>query len=273
MVLYFIGLGLGDEKDITVKGLEAVKRCKKVYLESYTSILTTNKSKLEALYGKEVIEADRIFVESGCEGMLTEAINDEIAFLVVGDPFCATTHADLFLRANELGVQVETIHNASIFTAVGLTGLQLYKFGETVSIPFFTENWRPYSFYDKIHRNLEKKLHTLVLLDIKVKEQSEEDLIRGRMIFQPPRFMTVSQACQQLLEAEENLNHGLITAETLVFGVLRVGAPDQKIFVRSIRQFSQSEDLGGPLHSMVIPGEVDEIERLMMGYHQAKSEM
>ncbi len=38
-MLYFIGLGLGDVKDITVKGLEAIKSCSRVYLESYTSTL------------------------------------------------------------------------------------------------------------------------------------------------------------------------------------------------------------------------------------------
>jgi diphthamide biosynthesis methyltransferase len=45
-MLYVIGLGLSDEKDITVKGLEAVKRCERVYLESYTSILMISKEKL-----------------------------------------------------------------------------------------------------------------------------------------------------------------------------------------------------------------------------------
>ena len=35
-LLYVVGLGLGDEKDITVNGLEAVKKCERVYLEAYT---------------------------------------------------------------------------------------------------------------------------------------------------------------------------------------------------------------------------------------------
>lgn len=39
-MFYIIGLGLGDCKDITVKGLEIVKKCERVYLEAYTSILT-----------------------------------------------------------------------------------------------------------------------------------------------------------------------------------------------------------------------------------------
>lgn len=265
MVLYFIGLGLGDETDITVKGLNTIRKSFKVYLESYTSILSRPKSELEAFYGKEVIEADRIFVESQCEQMLEEAKTNEVCFLVVGDPFCATTHADLFLRAQELNVKVEVIHNASIFTAVGLTGLQLYKFGETVSIPFFTENWRPYSFYDKILKNQERNLHTLVLLDIKVKEQSEEDLIRGRLIFQPPRFMTISQAASQILEA--SASKGGLTESSQVFGVIRLGCTDQKIIVKTLGAFRDSPDLGPPLHSLVIPGEVDEIEQKMMEFH------
>ena len=48
-MLYVIGLGLSDEKDITVKGLEAVRRCQRVYLESYTSILMIPKEKLVCL--------------------------------------------------------------------------------------------------------------------------------------------------------------------------------------------------------------------------------
>ena len=45
-MLYFIGLGLGDEKDITVRGLEVVKAAKSVFLEAYTSILGVPKDRL-----------------------------------------------------------------------------------------------------------------------------------------------------------------------------------------------------------------------------------
>lgn len=45
-MLYLIGLGLGDATDITVKGLQAVKSCSRVYLEAYTSILTVGKEAL-----------------------------------------------------------------------------------------------------------------------------------------------------------------------------------------------------------------------------------
>lgn len=78
------------------------------------------------------------------------AQTEDVALLVVGDPFGATTHCDLLQRAKELGVPVNVVHNASIMNAVGCCGLQLYRFGETVSICFFSPNWRPDSFYDKV---------------------------------------------------------------------------------------------------------------------------
>lgn len=45
-MLYFIGLGLSDEKDITVRGLEIVKSAERVYLEAYTAILLVQKDQL-----------------------------------------------------------------------------------------------------------------------------------------------------------------------------------------------------------------------------------
>ena len=76
----------------------------------------------------------------------------------------ATTHTDLLLRASELGIPWRVVHNASIINAVGCCGLQLYHFGETVSIPFWTDTWKPESFVDKIEQNLKIGLHTLCLL-------------------------------------------------------------------------------------------------------------
>ncbi|XP_049932197.1 probable diphthine methyl ester synthase isoform X2 [Nymphaea colorata] len=169
-MLYIIGLGLGDENDITSKGLEAIKRCDKVYMEAYTSLLSfglspSGLSSLEELYGKQVILADTEMVEEGADAILLEASKLHVAFLVVGDPFGATTHADLVLRAKKIGVEVQVVHNASVVNAVGVCGLQLYRYGETVSIPFFTKTWRPDSFYAKIKRNRSLGLHTLCLLD------------------------------------------------------------------------------------------------------------
>ena len=51
MVFYLVGLGLGDERDITVRGLEAVKKCDQVWLEAYTSVLCVGVERPEAFYG------------------------------------------------------------------------------------------------------------------------------------------------------------------------------------------------------------------------------
>lgn len=50
-MLYLVGLGLADETDITVKGLEIVKKADRVYLEAYTSILLVDKEKLVSAFG------------------------------------------------------------------------------------------------------------------------------------------------------------------------------------------------------------------------------
>eukprot|EP00357_Protocruzia_adherens_P036474 CAMPEP_0115032666 /NCGR_PEP_ID=MMETSP0216-20121206/39298_1 /TAXON_ID=223996 /ORGANISM="Protocruzia adherens, Strain Boccale" /LENGTH=272 /DNA_ID=CAMNT_0002410617 /DNA_START=22 /DNA_END=840 /DNA_ORIENTATION=- len=271
MVLYFIGLGLGDEKDITVKGLEAIKSCDKVFLEMYTAILGIDKNRLSEFYGKEVIEADRNLVESGSDDIINQASTSNIAFLVVGDPFCATTHTDLFLRAKEQGVEIQVIHNASIMNAVASCGLQLYRFGEAVTIPFFTETWKPYSFFDKVLANFEHNLHTLVLLDIKVKEQTTENLLRGNNIFEPPRYMSCSVAAEQIIESIEQHENKSITADTICFGLARIGGVTQKIASAPLRDFVDQVDMGGPLHTLVIPAkEVHPLEEEMMKFYSDK---
>ncbi|PGH11018.1 diphthine synthase [Polytolypa hystricis UAMH7299] len=252
-MLHLVGLGLADETDITVKGLEIVKKAERVYLEAYTSILLVEKEKLEAFYGRPVIVADRELVETGSDDILKDAETVDVAFLVVGDPFGATTHTDLVLRARELGIKTNTVPNASIMSGIGCTGLQLYNFGQTVSMVFFTETWKPSSFYDRVKENAQFGLHTLVLLDIKVKEQSLENMARGRKIYEPPRYMTVAQCAQQMLETEEERKEEVYRPVSLAIGAARVGALDQKLVVGTLEELSKV-DMGRPLHSLVLLG-------------------
>ncbi|KAK9422572.1 putative diphthine methyl ester synthase [Seiridium unicorne] len=262
-MLYLVGLGLGDETDITVKGLEVVKKAERVYLEAYTSILLVDHTVLESYYGRSIIVADREMVESNSDEILRDAANVDVAFCVVGDPFGATTHTDLILRARELGIPVRTIPNASIMSGIGATGLQLYNFGQTVSMVFFTDNWRPSSFYDRIKENRDMGLHTLVLLDIKVKEQSLENMARGRLIYEPPRFMTVSQCAQQMLEIEEERKEGVYGPDSLAIGAARVGGKNETFVAGTLKELCDSDEaLGPPLHSLVLLGRrAHELER------------
>mmetsp|Transcript_90283 Transcript_90283/g.135366 ORF Transcript_90283/g.135366 Transcript_90283/m.135366 type:complete len:296 (-) Transcript_90283:62-949(-) len=262
MVLYVIGLGLGDEKDITVRGLELVQNSDLVFLEAYTSVLGgVSKERLEEFYGKEIIVGDRGLVENEAEDLIIEpAKTKKVSFLVVGDPVCATTHTDLVIRAKEVGVKVELVHNASIMGAAGACGLQLYNFGHTVSIPFFDEKWRPTSFYPKIKYNRYGGMHTLCLLDIKVKEPDFEAMMKGKTKFLPPRFMSVSTAAEQLLEAEETHGEAVYDGKkTLCVGLARMGQPTENIVAGTLEELKEI-DMGGPLHSLIICGELHDLE-------------
>lgn len=265
-MFYLIGLGLSDAKDVSVRGLEIIKSAEKVFLEAYTSVLLCPKSELEEFYGRtDIIEADRTMVEQQSDLILEKASTADVCFLVVGDPLSATTHTDLILRCKEKNIKFRTIHNASIMNAIGCTGLHLYNFGETVSVVFWEDNWKPTSYFDKILRNLENNYHTLCLLDIKMKEQTTENLMKGNNIFEPPRWMTVQDCCQQfleILEMDEKYKNCTITPDTIVVGVSKVGSDKQKIYCASIRKMAEGNYLGEPLHSMVVTnGNLHDIEK------------
>lgn len=264
MTLYLIGIGLRDEKDITVRGLETLKSCSRVYLEHYTSILTCTPEKLSEFYGKEVLIADRNLVETQAEEkLLLPAKDEDVAMLIVGDVFSATTHTDLQLRAKELGVKLVSIHNTSILTAIGVTGLELYKYGKTTSIVFPQGSWLPHTPYDVIKGNQSLGLHTLCLLDIKVAEPSIEDLRRGINKPQPPRFMRVGQALDALLMIEKERSEGIITKETLVVGLARIGHDDFVVKAGTVKEL-MAFDFGKPLHSLIVPGKLHDVEKEML---------
>ncbi|GIU69474.1 MAG: diphthine synthase [Candidatus Woesearchaeota archaeon] len=243
MTLYLIGIGLNDEKDITLKGLEAVKKCKYVYLESYTSILQVPVIKLEEFYGKKIILADRLMVEKRTNDILADAKENDVAFLVIGDIFGATTHIDLVLRAKALGINCEFIHNASIMNAIGVVGLELYKFGKTTSIPFPEKGFKPETYYDVIKMNKEMGLHTLVLLDLRPVEQ---------------RFVTVNLGIQYLLEIASTRGDGVFDENTMVVGCARIGG-DFHIKYGKAKDLL-THDFGKPLHCLIIPGKLHFIE-------------
>ncbi|MCK4670816.1 MAG: diphthine synthase [Nanoarchaeota archaeon] len=251
-MLTLIGLGLYDKKDITVKGLEAVKTADFVFLESYTSVLNEPKQELEKFYGKKIILANRDLVENQADDILEKAINNNVAFLVVGDPFGATTHTDLVLRAIEKGVKCYVINNASILTAIGATGLQLYKFGRTTSLTTPEPNWDPETAYDVIKMNKEIGLHTLVLLDLKIGDDDRENT-----------FMTINDAIKILLEIEAKRGENVFEASTLCIGCARLGSPTQ-VIVAGEAQELEHKDFGPVLHSLLIPGKLHFKEEEML---------
>lgn len=250
MTLYFIGIGLCDEKDISVKGLEIVQKADVVYLENYTSVLINWKG--GKLYSREVILADREMVEQKAEEtILKDAKKKEVAFLVVGDPFAATTHTDLLLRAKKSGIKTEFVYNASIMSAVGITGLQVYKFGKTTSVPFATEEFKPETPYDVIKINKKNGLHTLVLLDLKNEN--------GKF-----KYLSAKEAIEYLLKIEEKRKEEIFDYKTKLIVVERLGCPDFKIHFYTVEKMLKQK-FGTPLHALIVPGEMHFMEEEVVG--------
>ncbi len=161
-MLYLIGLGL-NENSITKEGTEAIKKCKKVYLENYTVNFPYSLDKLEKI-SKKIIPADRDFVEGN--NLIREAKKENVALLIYGSPLTATTHISLIEEAKKNKVKYEIIYNASVFDAIAETGLQIYKFGKIASLPKWQKNFNPKSFMEIAKQNQEIDAHSLILVDI-----------------------------------------------------------------------------------------------------------
>ena len=242
-MLYLIGLGLHDEKDISLRGLEAIKQCDKVYLENYTSALC-DRSALESLYGKKVEVAERELVEQ-TDKLVEEAKNQNVALLIIGDPLAATTHLDIIMRAQEQAVPVTIIHNASVMTAVATTGLQLYKFGKTVTVPYPEHNFMPETYYEVLRQNQMLGLHTLLLLDLKPKEE---------------RFMSIKESIELLETLEEKKKCAVISKDTLLIGCARLGS-SQACMIAGTAEALKKADFGKPPYSLVVVGDLHFMEK------------
>jgi len=248
--LVFVGLGLNDEKGVSLGGLEETKTADNVFMELYTSLMPEfNLQRFEALCGKRVhLVSRRELEEENGTIILQAAQKGKTVFLVPGDPFVATTHVTLRIDAEKQGLKTRIVHGASIISAiVSLSGLHNYKFGKTVTVPF-PENFSA-TPYDVIAQNKKVGLHTLCLLDLKAPEK---------------QFLSIGQAVALLLEVENKKKEGAVTLGTPALGVARAGSKNPILkadFVKDIVDF----DFGEPPYSLIFPGDMHfmEVEALI----------
>lgn len=248
MTLYLIGLGLENEQDITLKALNIIKSCHKIYLENYTSLLQCTKEDLEKLYQKPITLADRTTAEQFDEIIIQEAKTNDIAFLIIGDPVSATTHIELFKLAKQHNIEVKIIHNASILTAVGITGLQLYKFGKTTSIPFPELVPNLETPYIILKENQSIGAHTLFLLDLKPNLN---------------KFLTIPKAIEILQNIEKNKQLNLITKQTKAIACARLGTNNYIIKYNTLEKL-KTLNYGQPPYCLIIPGKLHFLEQEML---------
>lgn len=245
--LIFVGLGLCDQNDISLRGLKEVKKADYVFAELYTSLMTEIKIEtLESLTEKRIVLLFREDLEDfNGEKILNVAKKGKTVFLVPGDPMIATTHVDLRIRAEKAGIRTRLIHGASIISAaIGLTGLQNYKFGRSVSIPFVEGDKYLDSPYEVIKSNLELGLHTFCFLDLKAEEE---------------KYLTANEALRILSVVEKRKKESVIKKDMLVAVIARAGSLDVMVQADQLYRIIRC-DFGNPPHSLIFPGKLHFME-------------
>ena len=232
-MLYLIGIGLRF-KDLSVRALEAIKKCDYIYLDNYTSILTYDLKDLENLIDKKIILADRDLVENKANEILNKSKQKDVAFLVIGDVFSATTHISLLMDAAKNKIKYEIIHGISILTAIGDTGLSLYNFGKVSSIPKNNENVE--TPYDILKQN--KGSHTLFLLDI---------------------GMSINEGIKFLLNLEKKRKENVFGYDVLCVGCAGLGSGNAEIKVGKAMDVIKFKFKANP-QCLIVPGKLHFVE-------------
>ncbi len=232
-MLVFIGLGL-NPKHLNLEAIEALKTIDKAYLDRYTSIIPGfSPENLRRHYKGELVIADRSMLEGrGIKRIVDEASKMNIAVIVPGDPFIATTHDAIRLEALIKGVEVRVVHNISVYSAAAsATGLQAYRFGKTTTL-VYPEAFKPYSTLETIYGNIGRNLHTLVLLDLKL----EKD-----------KAMTIPEAVEILLDLDEKR----VLNQYLAIGAARIGSSEERLVADKLENLGKY-NYPPPPHSIII---------------------
>jgi len=240
-MLSLIGLGLFDEKDLTLRGLEKAKNADKIYAEFYTSKWYGNVKKLEKLIEKKIDVVNRNYLEEDSDRIIEEAKTKKIVIFVLGDPLVATTHISLLNNAKRARIETEVVHNASIYSAVGETGLHLYKFGRTVTISFPEKTEYTDTLVDAIEKNMKMGLHTLLLLDV---------------ISERGKYMRPEEGMKILLKMDKKF----FTEDTGIIVFARAGSDNSLIVYGKVKDLIK-KDFGQSPFVMIIPGKLHFTER------------
>jgi len=240
-------MGLFDEKDLTLRGIEEAKKAGKVYIEFYTGKWHGNLKNLEKIIGKKIIELKRSDLEENSRKILDEAKKQDIAILIQGSAIVQTTHLALIEEARKYNIKTKIIHNASIISAVGETGLHPQKFGQYTTIPFSerTKGKLPESMFDVIRENQKRGLHTLCLLDIDMENS---------------RFMLVNEALNILIKGR------VVSEDSKIVVFAKVGSETPLIAYDKARILIK-RNIGDTPAILIIPGKLHYTEEEILNLY------
>ena len=267
-MLTFVGLGLYDERSITIEGRDVLNKADRVFAEFYTSKLAgATTADVEAFHGVDIEVRDREGTERDPDPILDAARGSDAAFLVAGDPMISTTHVDLRLRAVDRGIDTQVVHGTTAQTAASsLTGLQNYRFGKATTLPFaYGSDNVPESVLTTIANNRERGLHTLCYLDIDAEREA---------------YMSVDDAARRLAGALDSTGTADAVSDvsdttdadgdgagvdfdadgnTLAVAIARAGSSAPVMRADRLSALAE-DDFGEPLHLLVIPGDLHYVE-------------
>ena len=251
--LWLIGIGPGDLDHMTERARSVARECSKRFLEGYTAVLPPGEEeRLESVVGNWE-RLMRNGVEKP-EELLAQARTEAVALLIVGDPMQATTHIDLEERCAEEGIGFHVIPGLTATAlAVSLSGLQSYRFGRQVTVPFSAGDYLPTSPLEMICINKEAGLHTLVLLD----------LDPTGMGMETPRPMMPSEAVALLERMSERTENGstALNLPILEWGGMLLsdlGTEDERVVSGTLRELSDIST--GYVHAFILPAEFSGME-------------
>lgn len=239
-MLFLVGAGL-EAGDISVRAVAQLKKAKQVMIDIHTNRVSDAQiAFLEKELSRKLITLERSDLEEKIAETIGRAKEEDIAIITMGDPLIATTHHIILDEAAKLGIQVQIFHATSIFSAaIGSSGLDIYRFGPTTTIPFWMEHYRPASFIDVIARNLENGEHTLVLLDYDYKEGKAMDL---------PRALSI------LAEAEKGKQNPVMNPKRKALILGGVGTNGEAILYTEIGNAAAlASSFSGKLVSIIVP--------------------
>lgn len=242
-MLCLIGAGIYDAVEMSYS-IEILKDCDRIYLERFTSPISDdfiNNVKVILGQGKKIQIVKRWFVEDGRQ-ILDESKTMNVGLVSYGDPTIATTFTELRIRALKNNINVKIIHAASGITSlVGECGLQIYKMGRLVTM--MQEKQSAISVYSTIFSNLNLNCHTIILTEYRQEEDGSEF------------FLKPNHVMSKLLEVEGDIKYDIISEDSYLIVVSRIGAGNQKIVSGKIKSLIDLEYERGP-HSIVFPAKL-----------------
>ena len=274
--IILVGMGPGRCEMMTQEAINAARLADHRRYEAYTALWPQDElDKLEEQVGS-ITKVMRPEIEDATE-LLELAKSSLVAVMIVGDPLQATTHVDLQLQANEMGVPCKVMHGISITTILsGAIGLSNYKFGRSTTLTYPYGGWIATSPLEVIASNQYQGLHTLVLLDLdpsgqgigNQKPMSPEDAYNSMELM----WLKIEDMAEDFMQPDDELEgmkqKAILELLENGLGDLRVvlasdmGCTNESIISTKFAQLSEFE--GGRLNCLVVPANLGEVEEVAL---------